>query len=223
MTSPYRQSIARFMNHFRGQLAQIDLVQSEQFRQTLYCLALDPFATAAYPKSGSRSGVVRLLRELSDWPDAMRVSRLQLRLALQVEGLAKGKLYREVQSHLRHQPIRHRAPLSTSPLASELVPYATVKQELKVLEMCTYSHLFYTFRSNLVHEFRPPGYQNDWGLDSVDPYYGKSAFDKHQLVFPVAFVSRIAHKSLEKLETYLLANKIAPHSKFAFGSLWRWH
>lgn len=209
------------MNHFRGQLELIDLVESEQFRQTLYCLALDPFATAAFPKAGSRSGVVRLLRELSDWPDAIRVSRLQLRLALQAEGLARGKLYREVQRHLRHQPIRHKAPLSASPLASELTPYVTSKQEMRVLEMSTYSHLFYTFRSNLVHEFRPPGYQNDWGYDSADPYYGRSAFDKYQLVFPVAFVSRIAHLSLQRLGAYLLANKIAPHSKFAFGSLWR--
>ena len=222
MTSPYRLSIAQFTEHFREQLAQIKHVDPEQFRQTLYCLVLDPFAIAAYPKAGSRSGVVRLLRELAGWPDAKRVSQLQLRLALQSEGLANGKLHREILKRLRSQPIRNKAPLSASPLQSELDPYATTKEERKVLDFCTYSHLFYTFRSNLVHEFRAPGYQTDWGHGSTEPYYGKSAYDKHKLVFPVAFLSRIAHESLRNLEAHLLAHKIAPHSKFAFGSLWRW-
>ena len=221
MTAPYRLSITQFTGHFREQLAQIESVQSEQFRQTLYCLVLDPFATAAYPKAGSRLGVVRLLRELTGWPDAQRVSRLQLRLALHSSNLATGPLYREVLKRLKSQPIRNKTLLSASPLLSELEPYATTAQEKKILDMCTYSHLFYTFRSNLVHEFRPPGYQTDWGRGSADPYYGKSAFDKYQPVFPVAFLSRIAHDSLRQLEIKLLADKIAPHSKFKLGSLWR--
>lgn len=221
MTSPYRPSIAQFIKHFREQLSQIELVHSEQFRQTLYCLVLDPFATAAYPKQKSRSGFVRLLRELADWSDAERVSRIQLRLSLRSKGLAKGALYCEVTKRLKSQPVRNKAPLSESPLLSELAPYATTKEERLVLDCCAYSHLFYTFRSNLVHEFRTPGYQSDWGQGSTKPYYGKSAYDKYQLVFPVAFISQIAHNALQKLESHLDANKIAPHSKFAFGSLWR--
>ncbi len=222
MTSPYRLSISQFTNHFRDQLTQIAQVPSEQFRLTLYCLVLDPLATAAYPKAGGRVNVVRLLRELSGWPDAKRVSRLQLRLALRAEGLTKEPLYREVLKRLRTMPTKNKSPLSTSPLLSELLPYATSKDEKRVLEFCTYSHLFYTYRSNLVHEFRLPGYQTDWGRDSLEPYYGKSAYDNYQLVYPVAFVKLIAHDSLLQLEAHLLANKIAPHSKFKFGSLWRW-
>jgi hypothetical protein len=222
MTVPYRTSIAQFTAHFGEQLAQIEAVKSEQFRQTLFCLVLDPLATAAYPKNGSRDGVVRVLRELAAWPDAHRVSRLQLRLALREQGHARGALYREVVKRLRVQPIQHKAPLSASPLSAELESFITHKDERKILDRCTYSHLFYTFRSNLVHEFRTPGYQTDWGRRSIDPYYGRSAYDEFQLVFPVAFVSRIAHESLQQLERHLLAHKIAPHSKFAFGSLWRW-
>lgn len=221
MTSPYRPSIAQFTAHFREQLAQIELVPSEQFRQALYCLVLDPFATAAYPKAGSRAGVVRLLRELSGWSDAQRVSQSQLLLALQAKDLASGQLYREALKRLKSQPIRNKTPLSASPPLTELEPYATTKEEKGILDGCTYSHLFYTFRSNLVHEFRVPGYQTDWGRGSTDPYYGESAFDDYQLVYPVAFICRIAHESLRQLEAHLLAHKIAPHSKFAFGSMWR--
>ena len=219
MTAPYRTSIAQFTGHFREQLARIEAVKSEQFQQTLLCLVLDPIATAAYPKAGSRDGVVRVLRELAGWPDAYRVSRLQLRLALREEGHASGALYREVVKRLRLQPIRHMTLLSDSTLIAELEPYATDKDERNILKLCTYSHLFYTFRSNLVHEFRAPGYQTDWGRGSTEPYYGKSAYDKFQLVFPVAFISRVAHQALHQLERHLLAHKIAPHSKFEFGSL----
>lgn len=222
MTSPYRPSIAQFIGHFREQLAQIEHIPSEQFQQTLYCLLLDPLAKAAYPEAGSRKNVVRLLRELSGWADAKRVSLIQLRLALRSEGLTQGTLYREARKRLRSQLIRNKMPLSASPLFSELEPYATSKQETRVLDFCTYSHLLYTFRSNLVHEFRLPGYQTDWGRGSVDPYYSQSAYDKVQLVFPVAFVAQVAHESLRQLEAHLLAHKIAPHSKFNFGSLWRW-
>jgi len=112
--------------------------------------------------------------------------------------------------------------LSASPLLHELQAHAGTSDERHILERCTYSQLFYTYRSNLVHEFRLPGYQTDWGRGSMEPYYGESAFDRYQLVFPVGFVARIAENSLQNLEAYLLANKIAPHSKFEFGSLWRW-
>jgi hypothetical protein len=221
MTSPYRLSISQFVDHFREQLSEIEQVRSEQFRQTLFCLVLDPFAIAAYPEAGKRENFVRLVRELGGWPDALRVSQLQLRLALRSEELVNGTLHREVRRRLRATPIRTGTLLSDSPLLSELETFAATKQEKKVLERCTYVHLLYTFRSNLVHEFRVPAYQTDWGLGSVDPYYGKSAYDKHQLVFPVAFLSRIAHESLRQLESFLLTEKIAPHSKFKFGSLWR--
>lgn len=110
--------------------------------------------------------------------------------------------------------------LSASPLLSELEPYAITKSEKHILERCTYSNLLYKFRSNLVHEFRVPGYQTDWGRGTVEPYYGESAYDNYQLVFPVAFLSQIAHESLRQLEAHLLAHKTAPHSKFALGSLW---
>jgi hypothetical protein len=179
-------------------------------------------ATAAYPRSGGRKNTVRLIREFSGWNDAERVSRLQLRLALRASGLAAGSLCKEVGRRLRQQPTRGHTPLSASPLIHELQLYATTREELRILDLCTYSHLFYTYRSNLVHEFRLPSYQTDWGHGSIEPYYGESAFKNCQLVFPVAFVARIAHDCLQNLETYLLDNKIAPHSKFEFGSLWRW-
>lgn len=90
----------------------------------------------------------------------------------------------------------------------------------RLIALSTYADLFYTYRSCLVHEFREPGYGTDWGRGSAEPYYGKSSFGERELVFPVAFVARLANEALVQLRTHLSANKIAPHSKFKFGSQW---
>ena len=221
MTSPYRLSVAQFIGHFRTQLDHIAQVPSEHFQKILYSLVLDPLAQAAYSATGSRANVVLLIENLTSWPDAGRVSTIQLKLALLNERRARYRLYRQVSGRLVLQPIQLRTPLSTSPHKSELLPFAATNREQKLIDRCTYSQLFYTYRSNLVHEFREPGYGADWDRGSTEPYYGKSSFGERELVFPLAFVSRIANEALARLEAHLLANRIAPHSKFEFGSLWR--
>lgn len=220
MTAPFRLSIQQFIGHFRKQLLEIELVQSEQFQQTLYSLMLDPLATAAYSQGGSRKNVVQLLRDFADWPDVNRVSRTQLKLALRFENEVAGSLYKEVVRQIKNQPLTNSTLLSQSPDKSTLLAFATSKNEQKLLDLCTYGNLFYTFRCNLAHEFRPPGYGTDWGRGRAYPYYGTSSFDKFQLVFPLGFFARITSAAVSNLEIYLLTNKIAPHSKFKLGSLW---
>lgn len=222
MTAPYRISVSKFIGHFRAQLDQIAQVPSEHFQKILYSLILDPLAQAAYPAAGSRKNVVLLIQNLTAWTDADRVSLIQLKLALRSERLTKYRLYREVKKQLGMQSIGFQTLLSTSPHKSELLTFAASKEEHKLLDLCTYAHLFYTYRSTLVHEFREPGYGTDWERSSSEPYYGQSSFGERELVFPLRFVSRIANEALVSLEAHLLANRIAPHSKFKFGSLWQW-
>lgn len=221
MTSPYRPGVSQFIGHFREQLRHIAQVPSEHFQKILYSLVLDPLAQAAYPTASGRTNVVLLIKNLTSWSDADRVSEIQLKLALLSEKRAKYRLYREVRTRLALQPVRFRTPLSQSPNKSELLPFAATQRENKLVELCTYANLFYTYRCNLVHEFREPGYGTDWGRGSSKPYYGKSSFGERELVFPLAFVSGIANQALVSLEAHLLSNRIAPHSKFRFGSLWR--
>ena len=223
MTAPYRSSVEIFCSHFRKQFKDISTVSEELHRKILYCLLLDPLAHAANSSvRGSRAKVVLLLRTLCDWPDADRVSLFQLTLALRESRRTRFRLYREAKRQLASRPARNRTLLSESPHFRELEPLVADKEERHILEMCTYANLFYTYRSNLVHEFREPGYGFDWGRNSNEPYYGKSAFGQRELVFPVSFVAGTVSKAIERLEPHLLAVKQAPHSKFKFGSQWRW-
>lgn len=220
MVRPYRLSIDQFIGHFREHLNKISEMPDDLYRKVLFALILDPLAQAAYPTAGSRVNVVLLIRNLTSWPDANRVSLFQLKLALLGERRARYRLYREVSRRLALQPPHFKAPLSNSPHMSELVSLAATAREQRLVDLCTYANLFYTYRSNLVHEFREPGYGTDWDRGSTEPYYGKSTFGERELVFPIAFVSALAFQALEQVRAHLLRNKIAPHSKFRYGSQW---
>lgn len=222
MTAPYRSSVEVFCGHFRKQFEDIATVPQELHQKMLYCLLLDPLAHAANSKvAGSRAKVVLLLQTLCHWPDADRVSLFQLMLALREGKRTRFRLYREAKRQLDCKPSQNRTPISESPHISELEPLVADESERRILKKSTYANLFYTYRSNLVHEFREPGYGSDWGDGSTKPYYGKSAFGPRELVFPIAFVSATVSTAITNLEHHLLTLKQAPHSKFQFGSQWR--
>jgi hypothetical protein len=216
----YRLSIDQFIGHFGEHLEKISQVPNDMYRKVLYALILDPLAQAAYPPAGSRSNVVSLIRNLTSWADADRISLFQLKLSLRQERRGRFRLYREVSRRLALQPVRFKTPLSHSPHVSELASLAATKQEQKLLNLATYANLFYTYRSYLAHEFREPGYGSDWDRESTEPYYGKSVFGEREIVFPLAFVSSLAHQALGQLHDHLAQNRIAPHSKFRYGSQW---
>jgi hypothetical protein len=85
----------------------------------------------------------------------------------------------------------------------------------------TYGHLFYTYRNNLIHEYREPGYGNDWSRKATEPYYTNlSSFGSRELVFPLAFIESLYAQALAGAERELLQKKINPHKRFDFGSHW---
>ena len=74
-----------------------------------------------------------------------------------------------------------------------------------------YVNLFYTYRNNLIHEFREPGYGTDWSGKSVVPFYGSYIDGPWELVFPVGFIAALYEQALTGLRVHMLANKIDPY------------
>ncbi len=222
MTKPYRQSIQQFIEHFRVQGEAISLVESELHRKLLYCSALDPLAQAVcQPGAQNRARFLELLLNHTDWQDAQRVSLFQLACHLRLKKRTRFRLYRETTRRLGQNPPRRRMALSSSPKFDEMVGYAA-PIEIADLKKYRYAELFYTFRNNLVHEYREPGYGTDWSGRQTEPFYTNlSSFGDRELVFPLAFVAEVYDQALKHVEAYLLANKISPHSRFNFGSHWR--
>ena len=171
-------------------------------------------------KDLNRDWIVRLLTELAGWTDATRVSLPQLKLLLRDQGRHRYRLYREVTSRLKQWPNGLYVPATRSPLSAEISAFAA-SEEHDALARCQYVQLFYTYRNNLVHEYREPGYGTDWGRPRTDPFYTSSIYGPWELVFPVAFFSTLFTRALTGVEAHLLATRANPHNNFEFGSLWR--
>ena len=222
MTAPYRLGVQQFIGHFREQGSAIAEVASELHRKILYCSALDPLARAVCaPKTKNRPRFVNLLLNHTDWQDAGRISLFQLACHLRLTKRTRFRLYREVKRRLEASPPRRRMPLSSSPTLAEMSAFATAG-ELEALQSHSYAELFYTFRNNLIHEYRQPGYGTDWSRKATEPFYTSlSSFGERELVFPIAFVESLYEQALQHVSQHLLTNKINPHTRFNFGSHWR--
>lgn len=222
MTKPFLLSIEQFIQHFHDQAAAIEAIASELHRKILYCSALDPLARALFSKKGNhRTRLVHLLTNHTNWTDADRVSLYQLSLHLKDKERTRFRLYREVKRRLDLSPPRRHLLLSHSPRLAELLS-AAAPEEWKLLVRHTYGHLFYAYRNHLIHEYREPGYGNDWSRRAVEPFYTNiSSFGQRELVFPLTFVRSLYAQALDGANTELLKQKINPHNKFEFGSYWR--
>ena len=128
-----------------------------------------------------------------------------------------GPLYVEANTRLQSWPLGEIVRLNNSPFLSELEPLAQLSEKC-VLSSCRYAELFYTYRNNLVHEFREPGYGIAMSADKDQPYYHGMINGPWQLVFPVGFFARLFAEALEGLETLLVRYDIDPYSQFEFGS-----
>lgn len=213
--------IQQFISYFRDHGAVIASVQPLMYRKLIYAAALDPIARAAFGKADNhRAKSLRLIDELTNWRDRDRVSLPQLCLALEDCGRTSSPLFAAAAAQLKTWSSGEVVRLSNSPLLSELEPLAQ-ESEKSTLVSCRYAELYYTYRNNLVHEFREPGYGIEMSADKDQPYYHGMIDSSWQLVLPVGFFASLYAEALGGLEVLLMRYDIDPYSQFEFGSKWR--
>lgn len=214
-------AIAQFIQYFRDRIPALEKVEPIFYRKILYATALDPLARAAFGAVGKhRARNLRLIDELAHWDERDRVSLPQLCLALEEKKITASTLYREVKALLNQWSPGGIIRLDVSPRLSE-ISAGSQPEELCVLKACSYAELFYTYRNNLVHEFREPGYGIEMPTDKNQPYYHCMLNEPWQLVFPVGFFAWLYSEALEGLEKLLMEYDIDPYCQFEFGSRWR--
>ncbi len=219
--SAHIDAIQQFIRYFRNQETHISAVQPVSYRKIIYATALDPIARAAFGKIGKhRARSLRLIDELTGWKDRDRVSLPQLCLDLEEKGVVSGAMYRETKTRLEQWHHGEILRLDNSPLLSELMPFAQPSERC-ILSSNRYAELFYTYRNNLVHEFREPGYGIEMSTDKDRPYYHSMIGESWQLVFPVGFFAKLYAEALVGLEAFLVLHNIDPYNQFEFGSKWR--
>lgn len=213
--------VDQFLYHFRSQIPLIESVDNLTYRKLLYATALEPLARAAFGKNeGHRSRIVRFIDELTSWSAKDRISLPQASLCLLEHKRGRYRLYRKIKQDLSLWAPGHIITLDASPRLSEYANIAT-QEESKLIAKIRYAELFYTYRNNLIHEFREPGYGIEMSSDGTQPYYTSMIDGPWQLVFPVGFFKELFGDALVGLEQYLKHHKINPYKQFEFGSIWR--
>ncbi|MDA8172311.1 MAG: hypothetical protein M0Z48_10865 [Nitrospiraceae bacterium] len=216
----YKLASERFIEYFKARGALIEKVENLTFRKILFATALDSLARAAFGNIQHRKRIVQLVDNLTDWNAKELVSLPQLELNLREKKLGRYRLYREVRRRLAQWSPGDIIPLARSPYATDLMKFAD-QQESTIVGNCRYPELFYTYRNNLIHEFREPGYGIEIPSDEDKPYYTYMINGPWQLVFPIGFFSAIFDQAVSGLHNYLTESKIDPYTRFEFGSLWR--
>jgi len=216
-----KESITTFINYFCDQVENIRDDYNILHRKILFASIIDPLSRAAYgPERTHRERVTKLIVNHSFWDVCIRVSLPQLVLTLEDRNLQETDLYHEASARLSTWQSGRIIRLNQSPSVDELETYST-GDTIDFLKKCRYLELFYTYRNNLIHEFREPGYGIEMSEDGTTPYYHSMTDNPWQLVYPIGFFKGLCESILESLPSYFRDNNITPHDQFEFGSLWR--
>jgi hypothetical protein len=214
------EAIRRFIDHFEAQFQRIKEIESPLFQKLLIATALDPLSRAAFGSSGGRNNLM-LISEITKWQDHDRIGLPQLALVLIDHKLHKTPLFKKVESLLSTWEEGAIIPLGRLPRLPDF-QLETLEDDTgaRYIESAQLGNLFYTYRCNLVHEFREPGYGME--LDGeVVPYFHLMEGRQWELVYPLGFFHWLFHKTLVELEAFLKARGINPYTNFKFGSQWR--
>lgn len=215
-----QDDIARFSSYFSEKINEVEKVDSCFFRKVLFVGIVDTLSRAAFPDiQRHRERVVKFIDECSGWEDRGRVSAQQLMLNLEEKNRIDGNLYKLVKetvgSWQEGSIIEPQSDLTFDEANS-----AAEDKERDSVRQATYKHLFYTYRNNLVHEFREPGYSIELCNKKSTPYYHGMIGGPWQLVFTDAFIKRVCAGCLCGLVTLLHSQRRNPYESFEFGSAW---
>jgi hypothetical protein len=221
-----RDDIYRYIAYIRAQNQEIAKIACAAFKKILYLVEIDTLSRAAFPTVlGNRKRLVQFIDTCSHWNDKDRVSAVQLKLALEENGIQSGQLYDSINRLIDSWGYGHIIRPNDDLTFGKAQCLAT-PSECEYARNARYVELLYTYQNHLLHEFREPGHGMEVSDDHTTPYYlGMDHLDTGQssweLVFPVQFLQSLCSDCISGLEMYLVANNLNPYNAYEFGTLWR--
>ena len=115
--------------------------------------------------------------------------------------------------------------IDIDPFFNEIEHLAVSIEEQEILKNLRHAELLYTYRNNLIHEFREPGDGIEFSNDNESPYYHGLTHSDYQtktceLVYPTKFFINLSNIALTAIKTFLISHNLDPFSFFKFGSPW---
>lgn len=234
-------NISRYISYFRRQVQFTNdhcpnTIDGELHSRILYMAILDAISRSVFFQEKNRDRVVKFISEFCDWPENNRISLSHL------SKLVTSKTNPQL-ARLRNYAIKNfnqwipleRISLSRDPKFDDVallwprVGEKYINIDGVDLINLQHSHLLYTYRNNLMHEFRTPGRHVElWDIDQ--PYYATLSEYKDdmsstlvrtwELQYPVRFFRRLCNAGLNNLEEYFINTETDPIKSIDWGNYW---
>lgn len=241
MLKNYKEDIDRFTEYFEEEIKRVTkiIIEGEDppaaklHKKLIFAAIIDSLSKCIFPKKGNRDRFISFLVEFSEWQDHDRISLPHLfRLLKRNPEPAFSKLRNFTTTKINEWGEGELVELSRDPKISDIKRLWPDEKDYKKplegvsIESLQHSHLLYSYRNALVHEFRPLGYGMELKNDDIPIYISMSHIDGQEeketweLIYPCGFFEIIIKASLLNMKNYLLNNNINPYASYTFGSYW---
>jgi hypothetical protein len=226
--------IKRFVGYYRraavGAAEVGDSDHLPKLRKICYVAILDALGKAIYPSRGNRSRFTQLVDYFGEWRHSKRVSLPHLAALLDrcpdpaFEGL-RALVRTELASWLSGTLIRLDRDPEIERVRSLWPKDPALRTPLETLSLdhFQHSHLLYTYRNLLVHEFRDR--TDPIREDNRDvPFYVHASvidyerdYERWDVFYPGGFLRDLTSRVLDNVEKYLLERQLDPSLHFSSG------
>jgi hypothetical protein len=220
--------IENFCYYFHDRIKEIEALNNPLFQKILIIILMDTFSRVWTKglENKNKLRFLKLIRECINWEHSDRISvpmviyRLE-KLSLKINDKLKLKLDDLFKYFKSGRILR----VDIDPYYFEIKHLAESREEIELLKKSRHAELLYTYRNNLIHEFRKPGRGMEFSDDNESPYYhGMTDLDHGgntwELVYPTNFLINLSKVGLNTIKAFLASNKLDPYSLFQFGSPW---
>lgn len=235
------KNITTYITYFRDHLDLVkthcpDTEDGHLHSKILYSAFLDAISGTVFDKKNHRERFISFVTEFCNWPDHHRVSLPHLLRLVRNKPEPEFAPLRDFTSRKISQWIpTERISLDRDPSFNEIElvwPHVNGKQ-LKIdglsLTKFQHRHLLYTYRNNLIHEFKITGRRVElWNIDK--PYYSylseiqsedsNNLVQSWELQYTAKFFKKLCTSGIDNLEIYLLQHQIDPFLSIDWGNYW---
>ena len=227
MISNY-EKINQFCSYFQNNINEIEKLNNPLYKKILIVTLLDTLSRVWTEGKEHRNKLrfITFFRECIKWEHADRISIPMIVYRIREE-IFKGndqlnKKFVGLFNGFRDGRILR---IDIDPFFNEIEHLVESAKEKKILENSRHVELLYTYRNNLIHEFRIPGHGMEFSNDNETPYYhGMENLDTKmetlELVYPTKIFMNIAYNALTATKAFLILNNFDPFSFYKFGSPW---
>lgn len=220
--------VEKFCSYFHDRINEIVDLNNPLYQKILIIILMDTLSLVWSKGIENRNKLrfMKLIRQCIKWEHSDRISIpmtfYRIRQAnLRINEPLKLKIRALFNQFQNGRIVR----LDIDPFYHEIQHLVQSQEESKLLKNSCHAELLYTYRNNLIHEFRKPGHGMEFSDDNESPYYHQMTDldieeNTWELVYPTNFIINLSKVALNSIKAFLTTNKLDPYSFYQFGSPW---